>query len=405
MSTVPADRPCSARCFRAALLPLLVSLVLPLPAHAQETPEAVPAGVRARFGKGVTFDTGDGQFSLTVRGRLQLRYVAAAASGAGGLGPVTQGLFVRRARLQLDGSFLEHFDYKLQLGMSPFDMESDNPNVLRDAQVTWTRFRDVQVRVGQGKVMYDRQRLNSSSALQFTDRSAVTSEFTLDRDVGVHLFSDDLLGWDGRLLYALGLNGGEGRNPDQAGAGLLLSARAGFRPFGAFDDLSEADLSRSPEPRLGIYAGFARNWRATRGRSSHGAHYPQGYADFTHLLLDALFKWNGLSVSGALHLRTSDAPLRQGLGFGLPTDTGWGFYGQVGYVFVPDWEVVARYGQIRGFRDRATDLSDLTEVGAGLGWYLLDQDLKLQASYLLNPAVGGVAVTGHQAHLQLQLFF
>ncbi|HLT28473.1 MAG TPA: porin [Myxococcaceae bacterium] len=394
----------AARRHRALFL-FLATLVMTGPALAQEAEEAAPASVRARFGEGVTFDTGDGQFSLTVRGRLQLRYVASGNSGAGGLGPISQGFFVRRGRLQVDGTFLQDFEYKLQLGMSPFDMESDNPNVLRDAQVTWTRFRDLQVRAGQGKVMYDRQRLNSSSALQFTDRSAVTSEFTLDRDVGVQLFSEDLLGLDGRLVYALGLHGGEGRNPTATGQGLLLSARVGYRPFGGFDDLSEADLSRSDAPRLGIYAGVARNWNAVRAQGSHGDRFFGGHADFTHLLLDGLFKWKGLSVSGALHLRSTDEPLREDSLLAIPTDTGWGVYGQVGYVFVPEWEVVARYGQIRGFRDRATGLEDLTEIGAGIGWYLMDQDLKLQASYLLNPAVAGAAVTRHQAHLQLQLFF
>lgn len=360
--------------------------------------------MRARFGEGVTFDTGDGQFSLTVRGRLQLRYTAFAIDGATGFGALQQAFLVRRARLQFDGTFLEHFDYKLQLGMSASDMETGNPNVIRDAQVTWTRYRDLNVRVGQGKVQYDRQRLNSSSAMQFTDRSAVTSEFTLDRDVGVTLLSEDLFGMDGTLLYALGLHGGEGRNPSMSGTGLLLSARVGVRPFGGFDDLSEADLSRSPEPRLGLYAGVARNWDATRARGSHGDHFVQGSADYTHFLVDGLFKWNGLSVSGAFHLRTSDNAMLDDIliGPGGPTRTGWGFYGQVGYVFAPELEVVARYNQVRGFEDRPTSLLDLTEIGAGFGWYLMDQDLKLQADYALIPMA---SVQAHRATLQLQLFF
>src|SRR5690606_12427970 len=168
---------------RSRSLPTLLALctaVLSLSAAAQsagiiEAPDETTAPARARFGEGVTLDTGDGQFSLTLRGRLQLRYSLVAITGDPLVAatPIQHGFFVRRARLELIGHILPDIDYRPQGGMSAFDLETGNANILRDATVTWTRFRDLNARVGQGKVQYDRQRINSSSAMQLPDRSTV----------------------------------------------------------------------------------------------------------------------------------------------------------------------------------------------------------------------------------------
>src|SRR5690606_14521523 len=169
---------------------------------------------------------------------------------------------------------------------------------------------------------------------------------------------NDLFGLGGRLIYALGLHGGEGRSARGVGGGLLLSARLGIRPFGGFDDLSEADLERSEAPRLGVYVGVAHNWDARRSRGSHGTAYEVGSVDLSHAVVDGLFKWRGLSLSGALHVRTADREVVAPVFPGLPevySSTGWGFYGQAGYVFLPGFEVVVRYSDIRGFKDRRTE--------------------------------------------------
>jgi len=386
-------------------LALALAVLVPAAARAQDDalPTAPSVPVRAAFGEGIGFGDPEGAFFLRLRGRLQLRFDALGSEPGSSQAP-RNGFAVRRARLNLEGHVLPELKFKLQLGMSTQDMESSAPNVLRDGSVTWTRWRDLNVQVGQGKVPYDRQRLNSSSDLQFPDRAQVTSEFTLDRDVGLQLRSDDLFGLDGRILYALGVFGGDGRNRLGTAPGLLVVARLGVRPMGAFEDEAEADLEREPSPRLALYAGVARNHGTSRVRSTNGGSFQLGTVTYNHALLDGIFKWRGVSVSGAAHLRVADDPvIQQGPLRELAHD-GWGAYLQAGWLFLPEVEAVGRVGRIRPIDPETSSLEPRDEVSAGLGWYLQGQDLKLQADYSWLPDVG-TTTAAHQVRVQLQVYF
>jgi len=187
---------------------------------------------------------------MTIRARIQTR--ATVADTEPDDLPATSEVLVRRARLVLLGNAAgPTFTYYVQLSFANLDNEADLRLPLRDAYVTWSSRRDVNVRVGQMKVPFSRQRVVSSSALQMVDRSIVVSELNLDRDVGLQVFSKDLLGF-GKLGYAVGLFGGEGRNRLGRTAGLLYTARLEAWPLGAFDDFAEADLQRLAKVRLAL---------------------------------------------------------------------------------------------------------------------------------------------------------
>src|SRR5690606_18113427 len=136
--------------------------------------------------------------------------------------------------------------------------------------------------LGQMKVPFSRQRVNSSSALNMPDRSLVSSEFNLTRDLGVMFTSQDLGGLGGRLAYYAGVFMGEGRNAfNLSDFGLLYVGRLEVRPFGKFDDYSEGDLARSPTPGLSIAGAYAFQDRAHALRGVAGD-YPadRGTTDF-----------------------------------------------------------------------------------------------------------------------------
>ena len=107
-------------------------------------------------------------------------------------------------------AFTRKLTYTIQLGFSNRDMEPDLLIPLRDAYVTWQALRDLGIRFGQMKVPFGKQRVVSSSSLQMVDRSIVTSELNMDRDVGLYLMSEDLLGLKGRLMYQAGVFSGQG---------------------------------------------------------------------------------------------------------------------------------------------------------------------------------------------------
>ena len=79
-------------------------------------------------------------------------------------------------------------------------------------------------RVGQYKVPFGRQELNSSSALQFVDRAITNNEFGNGRDRGASL--NGVLG--NYIAYGAGAFNGAGRNGRQENSNLLYAGRVQF---------------------------------------------------------------------------------------------------------------------------------------------------------------------------------
>lgn len=165
------------------------------PAVAPAVPEADRgerlASASATFGEGLRATFDDGDWSLEVRGRVQLQAALVAPDDGG----AALDFLARRARLTFRGKLgHEHVEYNVQLGLAPRDMEPELLVPLRDAQVAWTGWRDLSIRAGVQKVPWSRERVMSSGALQLVDRSIVNAELNLDRDNGVQLYSRDLFG-------------------------------------------------------------------------------------------------------------------------------------------------------------------------------------------------------------------
>ena len=95
---------------------------------------------------------------------------------------------VKRLRLRFDGYvYTPKLVYSIQLGFTGHDAEplpNGNMNIVRDAIVYYVPSPKWNIGFGQTKIKANRARINSSSALQFVDRSIVNSEFNLDRDFG-----------------------------------------------------------------------------------------------------------------------------------------------------------------------------------------------------------------------------
>lgn len=362
------------------------------PAPEPHTPTPPPdsawiEGLDAEFGKGVTMSSPGGAFSLTMRGRLQFR--GSVQETANEDEPVDLSFQIRRARLVFLGElFRPDLQFYIQLGFSPTDMEPDLLVPLRDAALSWTAFRDFGVRIGQMKVPFNRERVISSSALQLTDRSIVNGELTLDRDVGVQVYSNDLFGLGGVLAYQAGVFGGDGRNRINEDMGLLYVARMQVQPFGFFDDgYSEADLVRSPLPRISFGAGVAFNHQARRQKSTHGTFYEHSTYDEAHAEADLIVKWWGFSLQSEVLLRQAVSPTQVLFVDGEPSAelprSGSGFMVQGGYLFPIGLEIAARFAMIEPLiveflRRSESALGHERELAGAMGWYIMDHNLKVQ---------------------------
>lgn len=381
-----------------------------------------------RIGKGWSISSKDQRFSLQLRGRIQLRYDLEVPHRPDAT--PQHSLQIRRARVVLMGHvFSPHVKYHFQFGFSPRDMQNDLPNEngsirrnpLRDARLEFDRLRDFTVWMGQMKVPFSRQRIISSSNMNLVDRSLVNAEFNLDRDLGVQAMSKDLGGLGNHLAYYAGVFMGEGRNAfELTDFGLLYVGRFEVLPFGKFDDYTEGDLARSRKPGMSIGAAYAFHDDAHAARGNVGDRpADDGTTDFHHATADLVFKWRGLSVSTAAHLRRGTQ--RRGGGAiddtGTPIATaparqGVGWYGQLG-VMLPriPLELVGRYGFARAVFGRSS-LPDADEAGGGLNWYFVGHDLKLQLDYFrswdesMGTSPAEAARNGtDRVRVQVQLYF
>jgi phosphate-selective porin OprO/OprP len=384
----------------------LVALLVPTVVSAQTAtrPSSPPATVDVGLGRGLTIRSSDETSTMNIRARIQAR--GTARDNVDDTLPATSEALVRRMRLVFQGNALgPRFTYYIQLGFSNLDTEADLRLPLRDAYMTWAPNRSVNVRVGQMKVPFSRQRVVSSSAQQMVDRSLVVTELNLDRDVGVQLFSKDLFG-TGRLGYALGLFGGDGRNRQGRTAGSLYTARLEAWPFGAFDDYVEGDLSRLSAWRLAFGANVAYNQNTNRPRSTIGDPYPAGDFDYTHAGIDMLLKKRGCSAQFEWMYRKADRDQQIVTVNGAPTvitsRSGWGAYAQGGCLVTARTEVSGRLGHLAPTEGRTALFAATDELSLGIGYYVREHNLKLQTDYVHESATG---LDTHHVRTQLQLFF
>lgn len=385
------------------------------PTGGEPVAEPTTLSVTAAPGNGATIDAGS-RFSLNIRGRIQVRYqlqaVGAASSSAV---PTTHSVTLGTARLWLSGRLLSpKLTYLVQLALAPRDFRDDAKSPIYDAFFDWKLHRDFSLKIGQYFVPFDRLRTVREFALQMADRPAVVGEFTLDRDIGVTLYSDRFLSDASVVAWRIGAFGGGGiQLAERSKPGGLLVARLELRPLGPVDDDSEGDLDRRDTPGLAVGIAGALNINAPRLRGTTGALYSGGTVTYRHLAADVVFKWKGLAVEGEYLWRqaTSDvvSPATKMPPEYSRSGQGWVFQGS--YAFPHEVEVVARLSRLYPLTGTSPALSaDLDarpfEYGVGLNYYLNGHRFKIQVDWLVRaPASMSFASASHLAHVQLDATF
>jgi Phosphate-selective porin O and P len=346
--------------------------------------------LRAKFGEGIGVESADGSFGFNLKGRAQIRTTLVAPEDGK---DASVDMQVRRLRLTLDGFALKKkmMTFKIQLAMANLDLDPVAPYIVRDAYANFAISRDFELRAGQMKVPYGRQRVVSSGSLQMADRSVVTGEFNLDRDVGLSMLSTDFLGKDGLLAYNMGIFGGDGRGRVSGGYGLLYAGRVELRALGG--------------PRLAFGLSGAVNHKTDRQRSTVGPVYATGpWATYAHTGLDWAFKWSGLSVTGEAFLRRAleDSNTRavEGKTVNDKAHSGYGGFLQAGKFIGKHAEFSGRVGATYGLGALGSRAPKQRELGGGFSYYFEKHALKVQADYfyLFENWTNGK----HQVRLQLQ---
>ncbi|HKJ49205.1 MAG TPA: porin [Christiangramia sp.] len=351
-----------------------------------------------KFGKGlINFTAKDSSFSVKFAPRIQFRsYTSWDYDGESYEDP-EQAFLIRRARLKFDGwALTPKLKYKIELGLSNNDIAGANqftgnaPRYILDAVLKWNFYENFELWAGQTKLPGNVERVISSGNLQFIDRSILNSRFNIDRDIGLQLHHKINLGENFVVKEKLALSQGEGRNVNVGNlGGLQYTGRLEFLPFGEFEgkgDYSESDLKREESPKLMMGVVYDFNDNAVKTRSNQGSYMilENGEifeTDIKTVFVDAVFKYNGLSVLAEYASRDADEPLAIRTGeTNLPdfiVAEGDAFNVQAGYLFNNNYEIAARYS-MNDFNE-ITNLLDREEYTLGASKYIVGHKLKVQA--------------------------
>jgi hypothetical protein len=384
---------------------MVLFFAFPSLATAAPPPSPDRAEVTAKPGKGITVTSANGNVSLTLRPRIQLRETFTYEDHQ----PDNE-INVKTMRLIMNGHvFTKDLSYRIQLAFGSKDFEAGNPSPIFDAHIDYTRVKSLSIRVGQFFVPFDRARTTREFALHLVDRQQVVRELTLDRDVGVMFYSDDLFGANERLGYALFVGGGEGRNRfGGQRMGPLVVGRLVFKPWGNFDDDMEGDLERRRKPKLALGLAGAYNVASSRLSSTYGADFQLGTVNQVHGAADLVFKLRGWSLSAEGLLRRALADELVGTIDDMPaveaTRSGYGYFVQSGIMVHRMVELVARWDDLYAWRGTDQTFIDWIDrrgrqVVAGLNVYLNGHSLKIQADYSFAFGTGFDPATDPGAHI------
>lgn len=388
-------------------------------AGAQPAPSAPPPPeISAAPGKGVTIQVGKA-FSLNIKSRIQLRYqLNLPPEDSAGKRKLEQTANIGTARLWLGGHVLKpELSYMIQLALAGRDYRDKATSPIYDAYIDYKVHRDFNIRAGQFFVPFDRLRTVREFALQTADRPRPVAELSLDRDVGIVLYSEHFLSDRSPLAWRLGAFGGGGINLSSGKEpGGLFLGRLELRPLGPIDDDSEGDLERRKKPGLALGGAVAANYNTNRLRGTTGTTFAGGTTDDLQAAADAVLKWRGLAVQGEyLWKRSSVNEIHSENTDGEPlteyTRSGRGWVLQASYTFDPPIEVVGRLSRL--YAPAGTDPSFVSEIekkgqelGAGLNYYINGHRFKVQTDWIARmPPNFAFGKADHVVHAQVDLTF
>jgi phosphate-selective porin OprO/OprP len=347
------------------------------------------------YGKGLGITSPDSLFQFNIRFRMQNRLTYFENEDQPGFYEAQ----VRRLRLRFDG-FVGNpkFLYVIQLSFGAGDVGTEkageNLNVIRDAVAYYRPTKSWQFGFGVTKLPGTRQTVNSSGAIQLTDRSINNSKFGIDRDFGFHLANlnefKDKFSYNFKGAVTLG----EGRNWTTNNAnsvvkdnnGVSFTGKIELLPFGTFKKdghYFEGDLLREEKPRLMVSGAYNVNQKARKTLGQTGDLLYEA-RDMNTLLLDAIAKYNGWAAMLTYETRDSKDPITVN-----PNDdtltravfNGYGMDYQLSYCFLSKYELIGRYSIQKVDSEIETYSPNTDQFSFGVNKYIWEHALKLQAEF------------------------
>lgn len=343
------------------------------------------------YGKGLGITSPDSLFQLNIRFRMQNRVSYIQADGEDNRYEAQ----IRRLRLRFDGYVGNpNFLYVIQLSFAPGDVgvieEGDNINIIRDAAVIYRPNKNWSFIFGQTKLPGNRQRVNSSGALQLTDRTINNARFNIDRDFGFQAYYINEKKNQFSYNIKTAISTGEGRNwTKTSDDGVALTGKLELFPFGSFKNNGyyfEGDFAREKTPKLLLSGAFHQNNRAVRTQGQLGNEL---FAPKTirSIFFDGLLKYNGWSFMTAYMQRNANNLVAYN-----PIDLsefnyvygGYGLDYQLSFVFPTNYELIGRFSTQNVDQQIQTLAPNSKQYSLGVTKYIWEHAFKLQTELTYN---------------------
>lgn len=390
------------------LLLLLLGSYGTIAAQSADSAALSPRGSKIGIGKGITYSTPGGGFSLTANLRMQ-NFAGASFDRDFSLTEIEAR--VKQVYLRVSGHiYSPKLTYLVQLG---FAGQASNArgysNIVHDAILYYRPAPAWSIGAGQTKVRASRAHSNSSGLLQFADRSIVNGEFSPDRDFGIFgqydLPRDEGFAFTAKASVTLGKGRNWGRS---ANGGLLYAARVELYPLGRFKERGEStegDLAHEEEVRILLAGAYTYNRKAIRASGQRGDQLPDGATrNMGSYYVDFLLKYRGFSGCIDFMGRTCADPLFDDESASW-IYTGCGVNVQAGYLISGKWEVVLRNSTLfprSEVRERA-GYKRRNQTTLGVSRYIVGHALKVQANVSYNHRTQAAATDYTRWHFALLL--
>jgi phosphate-selective porin OprO and OprP len=333
--------------------------------------------VKTSYGsKGFRLESNDGNFQTNLAWRAQLRFTTPDNGDPRQLGNFndnSQNTFEgRRLRMKIGGhAYRPWLKYYFEVDLQPtreFDDGSANASSrVIDWRADIAKFDYATLRLGQWKINYNRERVDSSGKQQFVERSIVNRVFTIDRQVGAQLTGRLFKETPIDMNYWAGVYTGEGRGVENDDNNLMTMARLQWNPFGRELKWQQTDVDFTEKPTASISLATASNTgRCTRWSSSgcgnlDGFSSPaaaaNGQFDVDQWTQGSAFKYRGFSWQQEYHRKEVDDNVNN------TSSELTGGYMQAGYFFgnliplIPkNLEFAARYAYVK--EPNRTDINE-----------------------------------------------
>lgn len=347
------------------------------------------------YGKGLGITSPDSIFQFNIRFRIQNRLTYYENEGQDGF---FEGQ-VRRLRMRFDG-FVGNprFVYVMQISFGAGDVGTEkageNLNVIRDAMLYYKPNQHWQLGFGVTKLPGTRQTVNSSGALQMSDRNINNFKFGIDRDFGFHFAN--LNEYKNKFSYNFkaAVTMGEGRNWTtnsnnsnlKDNNGLSYTGKIELLPLGTFKKdghYFEGDILREEKPKFMISGAYNFNDKARKTLGQTGDFLYEA-RDMSSLLLDFIGKYNGWAFQADYMNREVENPYTVNSAepsLSRTVFTGYGTDYQLSYAFPSKYEIACRYSNQKVSNKIKTTAPDMDQYSICLNKYIWEHALKLQTEF------------------------